>query len=178
MPKRLIKKYFPSPESIRNHKSLQFLGKLLHDPNLWHLNRKSVSGAFALGLFTAYIPVPFQMVLAAIHAIIFRVNLPISVALVWITNPVTMPPMFYGAYLVGVYVLDIEIQPFHFELSLDWIFIQLGEKWKPFLLGCFLTGTVLALIGYTVIHILWKIMVMRKYKKRIEDRKQNKKDES
>ncbi|MBF0275495.1 MAG: DUF2062 domain-containing protein [Nitrospinae bacterium] len=172
MPKKFIKKYFPSPESIRNHKSLQFLGNLLHDANLWHLNRKSVSGAFALGLFVAYVPVPFQMALAAIHAIIFRVNLPISVALVWITNPVTIPPMFYGAYKLGVYVLGVDIQPFNFELSFNWIFTQLGEKWQPFLLGCFLTGTVLALLGYILIQISWRLMVIRKKKKRSINLKQ------
>jgi len=55
----------------------------------------------AVGLFCAFVPLPIQMLLAAAAAIIFRVNLPISVGLVWITNPVTIPPMFYFCYKVG-----------------------------------------------------------------------------
>jgi uncharacterized protein (DUF2062 family) len=84
-----------SKVEIKGHKNLSFLGEKLHDPNLWHLNRRSVSAAFAIGLFAAWIPTPGQMVIAAIIALYFRANLPISVALVWITNPLTMPPMFY-----------------------------------------------------------------------------------
>ena len=51
MPKKLLKKYMPDPEMLKQQKSLQFLGDRLHEPNLWHLNRKSVSLAFAVGLF-------------------------------------------------------------------------------------------------------------------------------
>jgi hypothetical protein len=49
-----VGKYMPSPESIKENKNLQFLGDKLHDPNLWHLNRRSVAAAFAVGLFVAF----------------------------------------------------------------------------------------------------------------------------
>lgn len=91
MPRRLFKRYMPDPESIRSQKSLRFLGKLTHDPNLWHLNRHSVSRAMAAGLFAAFIPMPMQMLLAAGLAVWIRSNLPISVGLVWLTNPITIP---------------------------------------------------------------------------------------
>ena len=95
----------PDHQTIKEHKHLKIFGKLLHDGNLWHLNRRSVSGAFAVGLFCAFVPIPSQMILAAAIAIIIRVNLPISVALVWISNPITMPPIFYAAYKFGAYVM-------------------------------------------------------------------------
>jgi hypothetical protein len=41
MPKKIIKKYMPSPESIKENKNLQFLGDKLHDPNLGRLARKN-----------------------------------------------------------------------------------------------------------------------------------------
>ena len=69
MPKKLIKKYLPDPEKLKQQKSLQFLGDRLHEPNLWHLNRRSVSLAFAIGLFVAWIPTPTQMAIAAISAL-------------------------------------------------------------------------------------------------------------
>ena len=101
MPKHLFKRYAPDPQAVREHKHLRVFAAFLHDPNLFHLNRRSVSGAFAAGLFWAMIPIPVQMLAAALTAITVRINLPISVALVWVTNPFTMPAVFYFNYLVG-----------------------------------------------------------------------------
>src|SRR3546814_2139222 len=98
MPRRLFKRYMPDPASIREHKSLRFLGSLLHDPNLWHLNRHSVARAMAVGLFAAFLPIPLQMLLAAALAITVRGNLPIAVSLVWLTNPLTIPAVFFCSY--------------------------------------------------------------------------------
>jgi uncharacterized protein (DUF2062 family) len=111
------------------HRHLKILGPLIHDPNLLHLNRRSVSGAVSVGLFIAFIPVPFQMLLAAITSIFVRVNLPISVGLVWVSNPLTMPPLFYFAYKLGAWILHAPPQHFTFELSFDWLSQSLGMIW-------------------------------------------------
>ena len=111
MPKKLIKRYMPDHNTIKNNKYLQIFGDLLHNPNLWHLNRRSVAKAFAVGLFFAFVPVPFQMVLAAGFAIIVHANLPLSVALVWITNPLSIPAIFYACYVVGTWLMDAGINP-------------------------------------------------------------------
>lgn len=172
MPKKLIKRYMPDHHKIREHKHLRFFGTLLHDPNLWHLNRRSASGAFAVGLFMAFVPVPFQMLLAAAGAILFRVNLPLSVALVWITNPLTMPPMFYFTYRLGVWLLGNppRSEGFQFELSYEWLANELGAIWEPFLLGCFVAGVVSALLGYLTIRGLWRLHLVKHYKARKQRR--------
>lgn len=170
MPRNLIKRYMPDHKKIRDHKHLKFLGTLLHDPNILHLNRRSVAGAFSVGLFMAFVPVPFQMVLAAIGAIVARVNLPISVALVWITNPLTMPPIFYFAYKVGTWVLDTPIQDIEFQLSVEWLMTGLIAIWQPFLLGCFVCGATFALLGNVFIRLFWRIHVGLSWKKRCQDR--------
>ncbi len=121
MPKRLLKRYLPDHREIRDHKHLQFFGDRLHDPNLWHLNRRSVAGAMGVGIFIALLPTLGQMVVAAAAAIWLRVNLPIAVAMVWITNPVTMPPIFYSTYKVGAWLLGIPPSAFEIELSWDWL---------------------------------------------------------
>ncbi len=120
MAKKTIQRFLPDHNKVKEHKYLRIFGRLLHDANLWHLNRRSARGAFAVGLFFAFIPVPFQMVLAAALAIPFRVNLPISVATVWITNPLTMPPIFYCSYIVGTIALSQPQQHFQFEPSWQW----------------------------------------------------------
>jgi len=166
MAKKYIRRYFPDPHKIREHKHLRIFGTLLHDPNLWHLNRRSASGAFAVGLFMAFVPMPFQMIPAAAAAILLRVNLPIAVALVWITNPITMPPIFYFCYTLGAWMLDTPLRVVEFQISWEWLNTELHRVWRPFLLGSFLVGSVSAAIGYFGIHGLWRWHVVRDWEKR------------
>jgi len=170
MPKKLIKKYMPNHEHIKTHKHLQIFGTLLHNPFLWHFNRKSVSGAFAVGLFCAFIPVPFQMVIAAALAIIVKVNLPLSVALVWISNPLTMPPLFYAAYKFGALLIGETARDFNFVLSWQWLITELSLIWKPFLLGCFCFGTLCAVLSYAAIRVLWGQHIKKEWQHRKERR--------
>lgn len=166
MPKKIIKRYIPDHKTIREHKHLRILGPLLEDPNLLHLNRRSVSGAFSVGLFIAFVPVPFQMLLAAIAAIIARVNLPISVALVWVSNPLTMPPLFYFAYKLGAWVLGMPELDFDFELSFHWLEERLELIWQPFLFGCFLVGSFLAVVGGVGMRYVWRYSVVSNWNQR------------
>jgi len=174
MPKRIIKRFMPNPQTIRSHRHLQFLGVLLHDPNIFHLNRRSVSGAFSVGLFMAFVPVPLQMIFAAIGAIVLRVNLPISVTLVWITNPLTIPPIYYFAYKVGTWILQTPVRDIQFELSTDWLMGELGVIWQPFLLGCFVSGAGFALLGNLSIRLFWRLYVSQNWRKRRQDRVERK----
>lgn len=166
MAKKWLQKILPSADEVRSNRSLVVLGTLLHDANLWHLNRRSVAGGVAVGLFFCYIPIPLQMLQAAIVAIIFRVNLTLSVVVVWVTNPFTIPPMFYVAYQVGAFVLGVEPQQFQFQFSLDWIFLELGARWRPFLLGCLIMASFLSMAGYFATHLLWRLHLIQRIKKR------------
>jgi uncharacterized protein len=172
MPRRLFKRYMPNPEMIRDHKSLRFLGTLLHDPNLWHLNRHSVARAMAAGLFAAFIPAPMQMLIAASLAIPIRANLPISVGLVWLTNPLTMPPIFYCTYKMGSWLLGIPAMELPEELTWEWISGELSIVWKPFLLGSVVTGALLGALAYGTTMLYWRWWVAHSWRKRAERRRQ------
>lgn len=170
MPKRLLKRYSPDHHTIRNHKHMRVFGKLLHDPNLWHMNRRSVAGSFAVGLFWAFIPIPFQMIAAAATAIPARVNLPISVCLVWITNPITMPVMFYFAYLVGTWILGEPPITGDFELTVEWFHNSMSSIWQPLYLGSFVCASIAAVIGYASMRIVWRIHIVKYLNKRRQRR--------
>ena len=137
-------------------KSLDFLGDILHEPNLWHINRHSVARAFLIGIFFSFIPMPFQMIAAAFCAIWWNANLPLSVILVWISNPVTMPPIFYFNYKVGALVLDRPVLDFEFQLSWSWLSERLVDIGIPLYLGSVLVGTVFACLAYFIIQWLWR----------------------
>lgn len=171
MPKKFIKRLMPDHHSIKTNKYLQIFGDLLHNPNLWHLNRRSITKAFAVGLFFAFIPVPFQMVLAAGIAILVHANLPISIALVWITNPLTMPAIFYVCYLVGAWVTNAPKKEFVFQASWQWVLDSLSTIGPAFLLGCFICAVLFSILGYFGINTIWRLSVSKEWKKRNDYRK-------
>lgn len=178
MARKYIKRILPDVESIRANRQLKIFGTLLHDANLWHLNRHSVSTAFAIGLFMAFVPMPFQMLPAALFSILLRGNLPISVTLVWITNPVTMPPIYFFCYKVGVWILGVPPKNVEFAITWEWLSTTFMSIWQPFLLGCFVVSTVSALTGYLAMKAFWRWQVVRDWQRRKRLRRQRKRNGS
>lgn len=128
--------------------------------------------AFFVGLFLAFMPVPGQMVLAALMAILLRCNLPLSVSLVWITNPVTMPAIFFIAYKIGALIVDVPVRDIEFELSIHWLTTSLLTIWKPLLVGALVCGLFFGSVGYFVVNQLWRWRVAYYWHKRKKARKQ------
>ena len=159
--RRLLRKVLPGTHELRSHTFLRrIFGRTLFDPELWHLGRNSVAHAVSIGLFMAWTPVPFQMVLAAGAALVARCNLPVAVTLVWVSNPLTVAPLFYAAHKLGEWMLDRPPDDFRIELSLRWLFEELGKVWEPLLLGCFVLGLVSALLGQVLIRLVWRAHTM------------------
>ena len=170
MPKNFIKKYLPDPDSIKNHQSMKIFGKFIHDGNLWHLHRRSARGAFAAGLFAALMPMPGQTILAAALAILFRVNLPLSAALVWLTNPLTMGPIFFICYQLGALILGHPGHHVEPQVSLSWLIDSLDTIGKPFLLGSLIVACTLSALGYVLVDYFWCLSAKKAWKNRIKKR--------
>ncbi len=166
MPKKFLQRMMPDPDTIKRQKALKIFGNVLYNPNLWCLNRRSAAGAFAVGLFVCFIPLPSQMLLASAASIACGVNLPLSVALVWISNPITMPFMFYFAYKLGTWVMHTPEQDFHFELSIQFLIDQIHSIGPPLVVGSLICAIVVSVLGYFAIHGLWRYSVVRNWQKR------------
>ena len=167
MAKKLIQKYIPNPKKIKNIKGIGVLSQWLGDPNLWHIHRHNTAKSFSIGLFWMAIPMPFQMISAAICAILIRANLPLSIALVWISNPFTMAPIFYFNYRVGSYLLGFNPDAsLSFEMSWHWLTHTLGDLWVPLFAGSFLVGSTLAITSYFSLHLFWRFNVVSRWKTR------------
>ena len=106
------------------------------------------------------------MVLAAGIAIIVHANLPLSVALVWITNPLTMPAIFYFCYLVGTWIIGVPTKKFVFEASWQWLVESISTIGPAFIIGCGALAVVFSMLGYLTINTLWRFSVAKEWKKR------------
>jgi len=184
MPKKLLARLIPSPKAIKEHPSLAILGKILEDPNLFHLNRYSVSMAFLVGVFTAFLPIPGQVIVAATAAYLVRCNLPISVALVFITNPLTIPPIFFSTYQLGTWLLDAPLMDLSSAaFTWEWINAELGKLWKPLLVGSLCAGSFFSICSYAFIKLAWRWWVSHQWthrkqkhaKKRIKNQQKTRK---
>jgi uncharacterized protein (DUF2062 family) len=170
MMRKIIRRYLPDAAQTRAHPQLRLFSHWLQPANLWHLNRRSVPGAVAVGLFWAFIPSPTQMLPAAASAIALRVNLPLTLALTWIVNPLTMAPIFYFNYRIGTWLLDRAERSFSIELSWDWLTRELDLLWQPLLLGSTVVATCAAVLGYFCVHTLWRLRVVRAWTHRAGQR--------
>lgn len=170
MPRKTLKQWLPTPTKIRKIEALQVLGDWIYQTNLWHINRYSASMAFFVGVFVAFLPIPGQMPVAAVLAVLLRCNLPMSVALVWITNPVTMPALFYVSYRVGALLIDVPVQVAEFEMSVAWVSARIGVLWKPLLAGSLICGLLFGSLGYTAVSLLWRYHVASKWRRRARHR--------
>ena len=158
-----FKRLLPEPHRIRDNRHLRYFGDLLHDPSIWHLNRRSAAGGIAIGLFCAFIPLPVHMIVAAAFAILLRVNLPLAVVLTWITNPLTFAPVFYFAYQVGSWLLHEPVLNIDFEFSIQWVQEIFVNIWEPLLLGCVILAVLSSLTGYFATILLWRILLLRQW---------------
>jgi uncharacterized protein (DUF2062 family) len=139
---------------------------LLEHPAYWSLNRRNVTRAFALGLLIAFVPIPVHFLLATLAALALRLNVPAAIFGTFLANPLTMVPMYMGAYWVGCNLLGITSENIAFEMSWEWLTTALVPIWKPFLLGCLALGATAAVCGYVLLGGVWHLSLVLKYHER------------
>jgi len=172
MPRRVFKSLSRQRHRWKSRWFMRPFKLLLDHPAYWSLNRRNVARAFALGLFLAFIPLPVHLIVAVALGLALRLNIPVAVTGTLLANPLTIVPMYVTAYWVGCHLLGIQERRFAFEMSWEWLTTRLLPVWKPFLLGCFVMGTVTALVGYALLAGLWHLSLVIKYRKRKEGLRQ------
>ncbi|MDF1880849.1 DUF2062 domain-containing protein [Sulfurimonas sp. MAG313] len=164
MIRKVFKKKKPNPKLDAIMKKYKIPRELLT------INRKMVSRAILVGIFIAMIPMPMQMLAVILIAPFFRFNVPIGISLVWITNPFTMPVIYYVEYITGNFLLMKEgVQ--EIELSLQWFTDNLANIFVPLYVGTAFYSIILSLGGYYLVNWLWIMSVEedKKKKKRKKD---------
>ncbi len=171
MPKKLLKRLMPNQDQILENKSMRLINGWLHKADVWHFNRRYVSRAALIGLFCAFIPLPMQMLIAAVACIFMRANLPISILFVWITNPLTIAPIFYGCYRLGSFLMDQPAVEYSSKIDWAWFEAQFHTIVEPLFLGSFIVGVSAAAFGYTFIDLMWRRHTVKKWHNRNQPKK-------
>ena len=159
----MIRKVFKKKKS--NSKLDAILKKYKIPRELLSVNRKMISRAMLVGLFIAMIPMPLQMLAVILIAPFFRFNVPLAISLVWITNPLTMPFIYYIEYITGNFLLMQEGIG-TIELSLDWFENNIGDIFIPLYVGTFFYSVIFSIGGYYLVDKLWIASVNRAKKKK------------
>ena len=180
MPRKFFRRYLPNATEVRSNRLVGMFGSVLHHPNLWHLNRDSVAGAVAIGLFAGLVPGPLQMLTALLLAIPLRRNLPVALLVTFYSNPFTIVPLYllaygYGSLLLGGGLGKEKVEPFDMDWTnfldsmarmLDWS-LALG---KPLLIGLVALGLTLAALGYAAVQLGWRAYVVHAWRARAKRR--------
>ena len=166
--RNLFKRYIPHKESIASNSIIRLFDEYLHDPNIWHIHRRSSAGGAAIGVFCAFIPIPIQTLSAAALAILFRMNLPIAILFSFLANPITVPFIFFYSYKLGSILFGLEenqitnIIPENTTI-IEWFNTIFLNIWEPLLIGCFILGLISSSITYFLIRLIWRIGAIVKW---------------
>lgn len=141
-------------KTSKHEKIQDFIKKYKVPPEFLSTNRKMVSRAVFLGIFIAFIPMPFQMLAVLAFMPFFRFNVPIGLAMCWITNPFTMPPMYYIEYITGSFLLGTEVAPV--EMSMEWFSSNIDTIFVQLYVGASFYSVVGSLSAYWAVNHFWK----------------------
>lgn len=144
-------------KTSKSEKLRAFIKKYNIPPEYLSTSRKMVSRAVLFGLFIAFIPMPFQM--AAVIALMpfAKFNVPIGLAMCWLSNPLTMPPMYYMEYLTGSFFLGIKPEPV--EMTLEWFSSNLDNIFIPLYAGTLFYSVFGSITAYWLVNHFWKSSV-------------------
>jgi uncharacterized protein (DUF2062 family) len=173
VPRKYFRRYLPDPDEVLAKRWAAPFRPWLGHPNLWYLNRRSVPGAVAIGLFAGLVPGPIQMLSALLIAIPCRKNIPVALIVTLYTNPLTIVPLYILAYEYGKLLLPGPYAPFNASFDMGWReFIEsLLGLGKPLAVGLVALACTLAAFGYVATYCAWRAWVIAAWRARARRRK-------
>ena len=153
----------------KSEKLKEFIKKYKVPPEYLSTSRKMVVRALTLGIFIAFIPMPMQMAAILAFMPLFKFNVPLGLAMCWLSNPFTMPPMYYMEYLTGSFFLGVE--PERVQMTLEWFSNNLDNIFIPLYTGALFYSVVGASLIYWIINHFWKGSVKKDRKLHRDERK-------
>ncbi len=165
-----LKKVAPDRHRLEKLWCLRPFAAVVCERGCWAFRRTSVINAFSLGLLVAFVPpiplLPLHLTLCALFGILFRLNIPVMVATVFVSNPLTWFPQVAGSIWVGAKLMGLDLRPFFHEITHRNLWAHINQLWAPLLLGAFVLGTLAAGLGYTLGQLGWRARVLYRLRRR------------
>jgi uncharacterized protein (DUF2062 family) len=152
---------------------------------------RAIAGGLGLGMFIAFTPtVGIQIILAIIAATLCNVNRPAAIAPVWITNPVTVAPVYTFNYWLGTLIWPgpplAEVKELFVNLGTALTHLQFWDMKEailamlqigmeiliPLLIGSIEVGIVLGILTYIISLKLLSFFFTRRIEKRLLNNRQ------
>jgi hypothetical protein len=164
----------PTRESMERSRLLRPVAHRVLHPALWRATRRSVPRGVALGMVTGILFPVAQIAFSALLALPIRANIPAAALTTFITNPFTTPFIWIVAYFIGEWVLRVD-RHVPGDLAAG-AAQQIGEQvgWIPWLLdkgavaalGILILTAALAVLGYALSALGWRLWIARKWHNR------------
>lgn len=141
----------------------------LEDRQLWKLRRESIARGLAAGLFFGLLVPVAQFFFAAAFAVVLRGNLAVAALATFVSNPLTVAPLYWLAYRVGVLITG-DAPPGTPEARAELVrqgwwdvagwWATLGQWYQTvgetLVIGLVAIAAVSAVAGYLLVRLLWR----------------------
>ena len=173
--RKQFRRHAPDPEELRKSRLLRPLGQRIWASELWRMTRRSVPRGVAAGLFIGiFLMVPgLQAIGAILLAAPLRANIPIAVAMTFVSNPATTPFFIIAAINVGNRL------GFHADLTAfealrssgagvgRWVAWLLSDAAPAMVSGLAVIGLAFAFAGFWVSLVVWRLWIGSKWRSRL-----------
>ena len=167
---RWLKRITPDRHTLERHWCLKHFTETLMDRGCWTFHRYSVTRAFALALFIAFIPptplLPVHLLTCTILGLYFRLNLPVMFTTVFASNPLTWFPQIAGSLWVGAKLMGLDLMPLLHAVKHQSFWADVSGLWAPLLLGALVLGVLAASVGFILAQAAWRARVLLHLRRR------------
>ncbi|HEX9181870.1 MAG TPA: DUF2062 domain-containing protein [Burkholderiales bacterium] len=150
---RQLRALLPSADRLASVRGLRWLKPLAAKRELWRLDRRRVALGLSVGAFFGVMVPVAQILVATAVAFALRANLPAAALGTFVSNPLTIAPLYAAAYAAGAAVLG---------LPLELPAMDLAAVGRPLLVGAALLALALAATAWLTVEALWRLAALRR----------------